>query len=93
MLLDSNSGMIPVQVKTRQSGTAVESVRLVREFRGALLLAGASKGIIVSTAHHYSKESKIASQPKPEHLAPQEIDLIDCKRLLDILGVIDASKK
>ena len=85
MLLDSDDGYTAVQVKRRANPKSVESVSLVREFRGALLLAGQDRGVIVTTAHHFSKEAEKASTPAPEHLVPQTIDLIDCRKLLEIM--------
>lgn len=88
MIIDSNCGQIPVQVKRRLKPGSVESVSLVREFRGAMLLAGHDRGKIVSTADHFSEEAVDASIPKPHHLAVQEIDLVDCRRLLDIMKLL-----
>jgi len=85
ILLNSDDGYTAVQVKRRADPKKVESVSLVREFRGALLLAGQDRGVIVTTAHHFSKEAVEASTPAPEHLAPQTIDLIDCRKLLEIM--------
>ena len=93
LILDSNKGPIPIQVKRRQIDGKVESVSLVREFRGAMLLAGHNRGIIVSTADHFSSEAVKASSPASQHLSPQTIDLIDCRRFLDILRVIKLSAR
>jgi restriction system protein len=88
ILLDSNRGILPVQVKRRTNPSHVESVSLIREFRGAMLLQGMSQGMIVSTADHFSRSAREAADPKPEHLAPQSVDLINCRRLLDILDAV-----
>jgi len=88
IVLDSDQGYKAVQVKRRMSPQSVESVSLVREFRGALLLAGQDRGLIVTTAHHFSKAAVEASTPAPQHLVPQTIDLIDCRKLLDIMKTV-----
>ena len=88
ILVESQQGRMPVQVKRRSSPEAVESVSIVREFRGAMLLKGYNRGIIVTTAHHFSPSAVVASKPQPDHLAPQSIDLVDCRRLLDIMGTL-----
>ncbi|ACF45505.1 restriction endonuclease [Prosthecochloris aestuarii DSM 271] len=91
ILMHSDRGPIPVQVKRRQADGKVESVALVREFRGAMVLAGFDEGLIVSTADHYSRQAMAASVARPEHLLPQKIDLVDCRRFLDILRVLKVS--
>jgi Restriction endonuclease len=88
ILLDSNGGKMPIQVKRRTSKSKTESVSLVREFRGAMLLHGYNSGMILTTADHFSKEAVEASQPKPHHSLQQTVDLIDARRLLDIMELI-----
>lgn len=92
VLLETGGGHVPVQVKRRARGARVEGVSLIREFRGALLLKGWDKGIVVSTADHFSLFAEDAARPRPEHLVPQAVDLIDARRLLDILGVIGTTR-
>jgi restriction system protein len=91
ILLNSNLGFIPVQVKKRQTRKS-ESVRLIREFRGAMLLKGVDKGVIVTTASKFSNQAVDASCPRAEHLVQQTIDLIDARRLLEIIKVIGCDK-
>jgi Restriction endonuclease len=93
LLIDSNHGKIPVQVKRRVTDSKTESVSVVREFRGALILAGSSEGKIVTSGGHFSQEAVAAATPRPEHSAYQQVDLIDCRRLLNILGVVCVSRK
>jgi len=93
ILLESEDGHIPIQVKRRSKPGSVESVSLVREFRGAMLLKGHDKGKIVSTADHFSPAAVEAATAKPDHLAPQEIELVSCRRLLDIMGLLCSSKQ
>lgn len=93
ILLDSDAGKIPVQVKRRSRSESVESVSLIREFRGAMLLSGYSRGKIVTTADHFSTSAVEASSPKENHLVAQTVDLVDCRRLLDIMSLICTSRK
>jgi len=93
VLLGTSIGEMPVQVKRRANRTAVESVSVVREFRGSMLLKGYADGIIVSNADHFSHEAKCASMPDPSHLAEQSIRLIDCRRLVDILGLLSIARQ
>jgi hypothetical protein len=88
ILIDSDSGHIPIQVKRRSKPEHVEAVSLVREFRGAMLLRGYDRGRIVTTADHFSREAVRAARPEPEHLVSQEIDLVDCRRLFDIMALL-----
>jgi len=92
ILIESNGGIIPVQVKRRSRQNATESVSVVREFRGALLLAGRARGKVVTTAQKFSKEAREISDPTPEHSLDQWVDLVDCRRLLNILDVVCAKK-
>lgn len=49
---------ILVQVKRRESKSAVEQISTVRDFLGAMFIKNNSKGIILSTADHFSRTSK-----------------------------------
>jgi hypothetical protein len=93
ILLGTPIGEMPVQVKRRTNRTAIESVSVVREFRGSMLLKGYADGIIVSSADHFSHEAERASIPAPSHLAEQSIRLIDCRRLVDILGLLSVARQ
>lgn len=93
ILLGTSVGEIPVQVKRRTKPTRTESVALVREFRGAMLLNGYSEGIIVSNADHFSREAERISAPEHDHLAEQTIRLIDCRTLIDILGLLKVARE
>ena len=88
ILIDSNDGKTPVQVKRRSTKSKTESVAIVREFRGAMLLHGYNNGLIVTTADHFSKEAVEASQPQLHHSIRQKIELVDVRQLFDIMGLI-----
>src|SRR5262249_39452764 len=91
ILVDSEMGQIPVQVKRRGRGGKVEGVAVVREMRGAMVLKNHSDGMIVTTADRFSVAARDAAEPKPGHLVPQNINLVDCRRLLDIMGLVRAT--
>ncbi|MBV9228639.1 MAG: hypothetical protein JOZ18_04930 [Chloroflexi bacterium] len=57
-----------------------------------MLIFGHDRGMIVTTADHFSKEAVDLSEAKPGHSIPQYIDLIDCRRLLDIMSLIRGSR-
>ena len=92
VLLDSNVGQIPIQVKRRGKTRRSESVAVVREFRGALLLQGRDHGIIVTTADHFSRFAIRAGATDPSHSVQQRIELVDCRRLLEIMRVLGRTK-
>jgi len=46
-----------IQVKCRESSTAVEPISQIREFLGAMWIKKSTRGIFVSTADHYSAVS------------------------------------
>lgn len=92
LLLDSNEGKIPVQVKRRGEGK-IEAVSVVRDFLGAMLVAGYNRGIIVTSAHHFSRRAKQIAQLQPKYATPQYIDLIDCRRLLGMMGLLSGNKR
>jgi len=93
MVLDSDAGHIPVQVKRRGRPDSVESVSLVREFRGAMVLAGKSRGKIATTADHFSPRAVQAACAQEQHLVAQDIDLLDCRRLLDIMSLVALNRQ
>jgi restriction system protein len=48
----------PILIQVKRSSTAAESVKIVREFVGALILAGQTRGHIVTTAPKFSTASE-----------------------------------
>jgi len=69
-----------MQVKRRESPDAAETVVLVREFLGAMLLSGFTRGAVVTTAHHFTRGAKLARAEALRRGLVLEIDLIDCSR-------------
>lgn len=88
LLFDSQDGPIAVQVKHRRSDGRAEGVAVVRELRGAMVLKGLERGIVVTTADRFSTAAKEAASSSPSHSTPQAIDLINARQLLDILRVV-----
>jgi hypothetical protein len=63
-------------------------VAVVRELRGAMVLRGLDRGVIVTTSNRFSKAAMRAARSDPVHSTQQAIDLVDAKRLLEILKVV-----
>lgn len=60
VLVESHAASWLVQVKRRESPAAVESVSTVRNLLGTLILENSDRGIIVSTADHFSLRARQA---------------------------------
>lgn len=88
LLFDSKDGPVAVQVKHRRSDGRAEGVAVVRELRGAMVLRGLDRGVVVTTSNRFSKAAQQAAQSDPAQSTQQAIDLIDAKRLLEILQVV-----
>lgn len=74
-----------VQCKRRRSLGATEGVRTVRELLGSLLTEGELRGIVVSTADHFSYEAKkLAEHPHLVDLGYQ-IELCDFGVLRELM--------
>jgi restriction system protein len=76
-----------IQVKRRIQPDKVENVSLVREFLGASLLAGFHEAILVSTAHHFSKEADKASLVAVNKGFVDRFTLVDRDRFFRILQI------
>lgn len=83
ILLDAKEPLA-VQVKRRSTGEA-ESVTYVREFLGAMLLAGYKRGLFVTTAPRFSQAAQQAAVLAKKLPCVDGIELVDAKRALDIL--------
>ncbi|UDF14745.1 restriction endonuclease [Antiquaquibacter oligotrophicus] len=73
-----------VQVK-RRSRNRAESVSQIREFLGALLLGGHMKGIFVTTAPAFSRDSIRAADAARRLALVSEIELVDGGALQEII--------
>lgn len=88
LLFDSETGAVAVQVKHRRTDGRAEGVAVVRELRGAMVLAGLDRGMLVTTAQRFSRAAIEAASASPAHLVTQEIELVDARRLLQILDLV-----
>jgi hypothetical protein len=84
VLLIDGERRYAVQVKRRESGVAAESVRTIREFVGALVLAGEVRGIVVTTAPRFSAAAHHAASMAARMTTIETIDLVDGRRFLDV---------
>lgn len=60
VLIESNDATWLVQVKRREHPKSVESVTTIRNLLGTLVLEGSTRGIVVSTADHFSFRAESA---------------------------------
>lgn len=60
VLVESDEASWLVQVKRRESPAAVESVSTVRNLLGTLILENSDRGVVVSTADHFSLRARQA---------------------------------
>ncbi len=73
---------VAIQVKRRERPEKAEEVALVREFLGAMLLQGFTKGKIVTTAGRFSKGSYSARDRALSLGLLEQFELIDVTRFL-----------
>lgn len=93
LILVQGARRFVVQTK-RRAGTAAESVAPIREFIGAMVVAGEVSGIFVTTAPHFSDSAVTTASAAVNRGAVERIDLVDSKRLIDVcrLAVQDADE-
>jgi len=77
-----------VQVKHRENARRGEGPRVVRELCGVLLGKGKTKGVVVTSAPHFTKGAIDASEIKTRPLGDQvyEIELVDGKEFSAMLN-------
>jgi len=91
IMIDSDNPTL-IQVKRRQNPDYVESVSVIREFLGALLINRSKKGIFVSTSNHYSKETiKTIDMILKENIVTR-FELVDFKKFTEMIGIIKSEK-
>lgn len=81
---------ILVQVKRRSSPRHAESVSVIRDFIGAMVLRDARKGIVVSTAKQYSSQAAEAAEHMLQHKKFDRFELIAFDRFCEMLNVAQA---
>jgi restriction system protein len=92
ILIQSNIPMA-IQVKRRMKMGKVESVNMIREFLGAMMLKGYHNGLYVTTAERFSPAAKIAVSNAIDNKLVSKYQLIDKPRFLDILKHIQNKKQ
>jgi restriction endonuclease Mrr len=76
-----------VQVKRRQSATIAECISSVREFVGAMVIAGETRGIFVSTAPTFSRQAVRDSLVAQTRGAIEYLELVNGRRLLEVCEI------
>jgi hypothetical protein len=79
-----------VQTK-RRSRNAAESVAGIREFLGAMVLAGEMRGIFVTTAPRFSDSASATAELAARRGAVEYIDLVAPKKLIEVCNLAATS--
>ena len=87
LLLNSDLQYV-VQVKRRIVHNRGESVRAIREFLGATLLAGAKRGIYVTTATHFTPAAAEAAASARSLGLVEKLHLVDRTRFFRLLNLV-----
>lgn len=82
-----------IQVKCRESATAVEPVSQIREFLGAMWSKKATKGIFVSTADHYSPRSIKTIHNMLSDGSLTSFDMVDCRQFVGLLKAVTSPRQ
>lgn len=85
LLLVVGDHPIAIQVKHRQYPGRGESVHCIRDFIGALMLAGIPNGIFVTTANHFTLAAEKAAATILDRQYVQRFDLVSRKGFLEML--------
>jgi hypothetical protein len=86
IFVDSHKEQWLIQVKRRERADCAEGVRTIRDLIGAMMLEGALRGIVVSTAGHFTLRARQAANAKRLVDKGMHIELIDrgiLDRMLD----------
>jgi len=81
-----------IQVKRRARTDSVEGVQLVREFCGAMIAEGFRKGMIVSSADHYSKPAQKTVDKIVSNSQICELHLVDSKSFCEMFDLVIGTK-
>lgn len=87
LILVMNDTPALIQVKQRLDPAKAEAVSSIREFIGALALAGSRIGFYVSSATHFSRAS-IDAANRASGAVVDRLELVDATRLIDILKLV-----
>ncbi|HEX2080087.1 MAG TPA: restriction endonuclease [Longimicrobium sp.] len=91
LILIVSDTLIAVQVKHRQRIDRGEPVSAVRDFLGAMLIQGMAHGVFVTTADHFSHDSRKAAHDVVERGAVSSFRLVDRGALFNLLQVTRSS--
>jgi restriction system protein len=83
VLLDGER-RVAIQVKRRLDETRSEGVREVREFLGAMVSEGFRRGILVTTADHFTPAALATRDRAVELNAVDEFELVDVRRFYEM---------
>lgn len=85
LIVDENGQQFLLSIKRRESPDSTESVSTLRDLIGAAIIEDNISGcIVVSTADHFSKDSKDYAQKVISKNIIEKFDLIDYKEFLKI---------
>ena len=84
MIQKGDTDLSAIQVKRRVS-SAAESVTAVREFVGALLIEGFSRGIYITTGHYSRQAAGVAAKVNSNPKIGLTVQLVDGAGLLQML--------
>lgn len=79
---------LAVQVKRRSNHDSVEGVQIVREFCGSLLLSDYQRGMIISTADHFSTVAQKSAQKLLAKSILTSLHLVNCGELYEMFKLI-----
>jgi len=82
---------IAVQVKRRESPESTETVTLIREFLGAMVLKGYKGGYIVTTAERFSAGAKKTAEEAKRQRIVNKFELVDSRRFFEIFKFVEKS--
>jgi hypothetical protein len=81
-----------IQVKRRETNKKVETVGLIREFLGALILKDFKRGKLITTASYFSKGSQKEKNKIIDKGLLQEFELIDFQQFINMFKFTTNSK-
>ncbi|HEY4643010.1 MAG TPA: restriction endonuclease [Thermoanaerobaculia bacterium] len=92
LILIDGDEPIAVQVKRRERRSRTESVVLIREFLGACLLGGYTKGIIVTSAHDFSPAARLAAHKAVTKDLVDSFELVNGDELIRRLDLVASAQ-